>query len=55
LGNKWYSSPLTGFDGNNNPVWGTQTMIATASTGALDPQNRTSSPSKQRPSVAATL
>jgi len=33
-------------DGNNNPVWGTQTMIATASTGALDPQNRNIEPFK---------
>ncbi len=39
-GNHWYSSPLTGFDGNNNPVWGTQATIATAPIGGLNPMNQ---------------
>lgn len=39
-GNHWYSSPVTGFDSNNNPTWGTQTTIATAPTGGLNPMNQ---------------
>jgi FlgD Ig-like domain len=39
-GNHWYSSPLTGFDGNNNPTWGAQTTIATAPTGGSNPMNQ---------------
>ncbi len=39
-GNHWYSSPLTGFNGNNNPVWGTQVTIATAPIGGANPMNQ---------------
>jgi len=36
----WYGAPLTGFDTNGNPVWGAQTVIASASQGGTDPYPR---------------
>jgi len=34
----FYSQPLTGFDANNNPTWGSPALIATTTLGANDPQ-----------------
>ena len=51
-GNHWYSSPLTGFNGSNNPVWGTQVTIATAPTGGANPMNPNIEPFKTTPITA---
>ena len=37
--NTWWSSPLTGFDRNNNPIWGKQTVIGAAANTGNNPQN----------------
>jgi hypothetical protein len=34
----FYSAPLTGFDNNNNPAWGTPSLLATSAVGTNDPQ-----------------
>ncbi|MGO8697224.1 MAG: fibronectin type III domain-containing protein [Limisphaerales bacterium] len=37
---EWYETTLGGFDQNNNPVWNTETAIASASNGPADPVPR---------------
>jgi len=37
---QWYRATLSGYDGNNNPVWNPPTLIASASEGAADPVPR---------------
>jgi len=34
----YYSQPLTGFDANNNPKWGSPSLLATTQIGTNDPQ-----------------
>jgi hypothetical protein len=36
----WYEKPLTGFDGSNNPVFGPQSVIASAPDGPTNPVPR---------------
>ena len=49
----FYSQPLTGFNANNNPVWGSPSLIATTALGANDPLTWNAFPERTRRPPAA--
>ncbi|MCE0523321.1 MAG: Ig-like domain-containing protein [Methylacidiphilales bacterium] len=42
----FYSQPLSGFDSNNNPVWGSPALLASTALAATDPKTWTAYPER---------